>query len=234
MDAVRSNTAPSNLVAQTDHDEEQRKAKTKALKMLLLSPQAQRPASASAQHFNPSSRSDIPPYSLSPSPSIHTGIPPRNASGPSTPAPVLDPFANNARIRHGSVPFLRQAALATTASGSPRSRPPSSTLCQEVTPTKTPDRAELSAFPSLSTQDRSDVSTASRNSANAYLNGNVSSSGFVPSVSSASNSAATPDAGSTRNVSDVKSMEDDLRRILRLDMLGHTGAKNIRNGVMGS
>lgn len=238
MDAVRSNTAPSNMIAQVDHGEEQRKAKTKALKMLLLSPQPQRPASASAQHVNMSCYSDIPPHSLSPSPSIRTGISPRNLSGPSTPALVLDhhhPSPNTARTHHyASVPFLRQAALATTANGSPRFRPPSSTLRQEVTPTKTPDRAELPPFPSLSTTDRSDASTISRNSANAYLNGNVSSSGFAPNPSSASKSGAAADATSTRNINDVKSMEDDLRRMLRMDMLGNTGAKDIRNGVVGS
>lgn len=215
MNAVRSNTAPSNILALAEHDEEQRKAKTKALKMLLLSPQPQRPASVSMPF------SDIPPRSLSPSPSIRTGNSSCKASGSSSPVLVLDQPTNNTRTRHhASAPFLRQNTLLATTNGSPRPRPPSSNLRQEVTTTKSPDKAELPAFPDLSSPKRPDVSTDSRNSANASSNGNISSS--------------FPDSKRTQSNNDIKSMEDDLRRILKLDILGHTGAKDIRNGVVGS
>lgn len=234
MEAIRSNTAPSNMISQTYHDEEQRKAKTKALKMLLLTPEEQRPASASTESVGSSHFLDSSPKSVSASPSIRSGNCSRYVSGPPGPVPPWHPSATTAQSQHrGSLATLGQSSPMATTSSSPRPRPPSSGLRQEVMPSKVLDETKPSAFSSLPSKNRSESSTISQNNTNAHLNGKV----FLPTLtqtSSAPQSRAGSDVSSVRNFPDIKTMEDDLRRILKLDMLGNAGAKDTRNGVLGS
>lgn len=234
MEAVRSNTAPSNVLAQTDHDEEQRKAKTKALKMLLLTPEQQRPASAAAESTGPSQFLDTSPKSVPASPSIRPGNCSRYVSGPPGPVPAWQPFGAGQQSQHrGSLPTLGQSSFVSPTNSSPRPRPPSSGLRQEVMPWKFPDETNPSAFSALPGPHHPNSSTISQNNTNAHLNGKV----FVPTVpqtSSAPQSRAGFDISTGRNLPDIKTMEDDLRRILKLDMLGNAGAKDTRNGVVGS
>ncbi len=234
MEAVRSNTAPSNMIAQTDRDEEQRKAKTKALKMLLLTPEQQRPALASADSVGSSRFHDTSPKSHSASPSVRPGNCSRYVSGPPGPVPAWHPSATVAQSEHrGSLPTLRRSSPVDTASALPRQRPPSSGLRQEVMPSRFPNEPEHFAFSSFAGKSRSDSSTVSQNNTNAHLNGNV----FIPilaQTSSAPQSRAGSDVSPGRNFTDVKTMEDDLRRILKLDVLGNAGATDTRNGVVES
>jgi len=100
-------------------------------------------------------------------------------------------------------------------------------------PSRFPNEPEHFAFSSFAGKSRSDSSTVSQNNTNAHLNGNV----FIPilaQTSSAPQSRAGSDVSPGRNFTDVKTMEDDLRRILKLDVLGNAGATDTRNGVVES
>ncbi|MCJ1368019.1 hypothetical protein MMC16_007157 [Acarospora aff. strigata] len=235
MDAVRLNTAPSNMIVPPDHDEEQRRAKTKALKMLLLTPQTQRPASVSTESVDSSRYFDASPTSFPASPSIRPGSAPRYVSGPPTPSSALGPSASAAPTQHrASLPFLRQVPLADTANGSPRPRPLSSGLRREVAHAKFLDGSQLPGFPALSPSNHFNNATASQNSVNTHLNGNIPAPVSAQTAPTTDHLRGAFDTTSHRSLIDVKSMEDDLRRILRLDILGNTGVKDTRNGVVGS
>ena len=235
MEAVRSNTAPSNMIAQSEHDEEQRKAKTKALKMLLLTPEAQRPASASAEPFNSAHLPDPSPPSLSASPSIRPGNCSRYVSGPPAPVPAWHPSATGPQCQHrGSLPQLGRFPPMGTPTPSPRPRPPSSGLRQEVLSSRFSDQTELHAFSALPGKHHSSSSTTSQNNTNVQLNGKVPIPFVAPTSNSNPQSRAGSDVSSGRKFPDIKTMEDDLRRILKLDMLGTTEATDTRNGVLGS
>ena len=228
-DITRPGSAPSHFTAISDHDEEQRKAKTQALKKLLLSPPAQHLKSSSLRSSAPDSGSGTEP-SLSPSPSPRRPPPSRNTSGPFAAGPATTPPSTGSHINHhASFPFLQQS-LAATANGSPRPRPPSSNLRQEVTPSTTPVRAEPPALPSTPTPSRTSnayvPTTMVQNNHNVQLNSSTASLATTYASGQSFNNGST---FPTREVSSVKSMEDDLRRILKLDILGSDGATGVRS-----
>ncbi len=230
MDAVRANTAPSATITQSDHEEEQRKAKTKALKELLLTPQ--RPASASTAATDSSTELSFTTMPYTASPSIRTGNSPRYVSGPPTPAPALNPpWGAKHSQHHASHPSLGQSPGVAMANGSPRARHTSSTLRQEVTAGLLPHRGELKDTSVLS---NSNSLMVSQDSVNTHVNGKLSAPVSAPNSSIATESRAASEASTSRNSNDVRSMEDDLRRILKLDILGNTGVNGTGNGVLGS
>ncbi|SLM35724.1 hypothetical protein LPUS_05084 [Lasallia pustulata] len=228
-DITRPGSAPSHLMAATGHDEEQRKAKTLALKKLLLSPQPQR-ATTSPALFSAPNLGGETGASLSPSPSPRRPPPSRVTSGPFASGPANTPPSTGGQMfHHASFPFLQQS-LAATANGSPRPRPPSSNLRQEVTPSTTPIRAELPALPSTPTPSRVsnpyEATSAAQNNHNVHLNGNTNArASTYASAQPYSDGSTFP----TREVSSVKTMEDDLRRILKLEILGSDGASGVRS-----
>lgn len=228
-DITRPGSAPSNFMAASGHDEEQIKARTLALKNLLLSPPPQRPTTSPA-------RSSAPGFgngtvaSLSPSPVPRRPPPSRATSGPFAAGPANTPPSTGSHIyHHASFPFLQQS-LAAAANGSPRPRPPSSNLRQEVTPSTTPIRAELASHPSAPTPSRISnpyvPTTTAQNNHNVHLNGNTKPlASTYASAQPYNNGGAFP----TREVGSVKSMEDDLRRILKIEILGSDGATGVRS-----
>ena len=129
MKALRFNNSLSN----TDPlqlDEEQRKAKSEALKKLLFSQTPQRPASASPRLHDQANPFDKPPTSQQVA-SIATSADYRHGSGPSTPRTFGSP--QHAQQQHN--PLADFPALQhSLGQGSPRNRTPSSNLRQEVQP----------------------------------------------------------------------------------------------------
>lgn len=223
---TRPGSAPSHLMAGARYDEEQRKAKTQALKKLLLSNPDQHSTTSPprSSNLNPGSGTGV---SLSPSPAPRRPPPSRVTSGPFAAGPAnTSPSPGGQMYHHPSFPFIQQS-LAATANGSPRPRPPSSNLRQEVTPSTIPVPAELAALPSTPTPSRVSspyVSTATtQNNHNVHLNGNTKP------LASTYASAQPYDNSSTGPAREVKSMEDDLRRILKLEILGSDGATGVRS-----
>lgn len=226
---TRSGSAPSKFMLAGGHDEEQRKAKTLALKNLLLSPPPQRPTTSPARSSAPGF-GNMTVASPSPSPVPRRPPPSRATSGPFAAGPANTPPSTGGHIyHHSSFPFLQQS-LAATANGSPRPRPPSSNLRQEVTPSITPVRAELPSLPSTPTPSRTSSSyvptTTAQNHHNVHLNGDTKPfASTYASTQPYDNGSAFP----TRDVGSVKSMEDDLRRILKIEILGSDGATGVRS-----
>ena len=225
-DIPRPGSAPSHFMTASVHDEDERKAKTLALKKLLLSPPPQRPTTSPARSSAPNPDSAT---SASPSPSPRPRRPPpsRVTSGPFAAGPANTlPSTGGQIYHHASLPFLQQSLIAN-ANGSPRPRPPSSNLRQEVTPSITPVRAELPALPSTPTPSRISnryvPTTTAQNNHNVHLNGNTKS------LASTYASAQPYNNGNAFPTREVKSMEDDLRRILKLEILGSDGATGVRS-----
>lgn len=228
-DIARPGSAPSNFMAASGHDEEQRKAKTLALKNLLLSPPPQRPTTSPARSSAPG-LGNVTVASPSPSPVPRRPPPSRATSGPFAAGPAITPPSTGGHIyHHASFPFLQQS-LAATANGSPRPRPPSSNLRQEVTPSTTPIRAGLPSHPATPTPSRISnpyvPTTTAQNHHNVHLNGNTKPLASTYASAQPYNKGTT---FPTREVSSVKSMEDDLRRILKIEILGSDGATGIRS-----
>ncbi|KAH0543358.1 hypothetical protein FGG08_002314 [Glutinoglossum americanum] len=213
INTIRANTAPPGVMAQSLSDEEQRKAKTQALKDLLFSPQSRRPATLSPQSDELQYYSDGGHASPSPLAPRNSYVQ-RTSSGPSTPIP----FSKAQHSRNSNFHFLHESLLAT-ANGSPSPINRQSNLRQEVVPPKSPERSGVPGFPSHPTPTHSnklDVSTISRNYISSHINGDFSK----PSFSFNRLPQATGTAAGTENIKgsmDLKNMENDLRRILKMD-----------------
>ncbi len=242
--APRSNTAPSNMISQNSQAEEQRRAKTQALKNLLLSPQPQRPASSSSspRYGGSAYELDGTPESSSPSPSPRGNSSSRHVSSTPTTTPASDETKKySRRSHHGSFPFLHESLLAT-ANGSPKPVSRSSNLRQELSPTM-PQRGilptELTTPPSYKSSKQFNTFDASSNSQNSFdarvYQGSI---GTTHSQSLGAQSPASlhgPGASAThhtkRKTTDLRVMEDDLRRILKMDILNGAGVSGLANGA---
>lgn len=198
MNALRSADSPSQST--TPLNEEQRRAKTEALKTLLFNPRPQRPPSALHDQANaPRNRPTVRS-------SDHFAVPLRTSSGPSTPVP----FSTQSRqdlhheIRNGT-----NRHISPVSSDGRKIYPPSSALRQELSPSGP-----------INFTNRPAGSPLGRMSA--------------PQTPFRANNSRIPDVmASTQNISGVpitlsrssrelatKEMEEDLRRILKLDMTG--------------
>lgn len=225
MNALRSASSPSNPSKQ-DLDEEQRKAKTEALKRLLLNPQPQRPASAS-----PRLRDNSNPFdSRTPTPTntLHNTSRSRHTSGPSTPVPFTG--AQNTtkgfHTAYGNFTFLQH--LSPTSNGSSKPRPPSSSLRQEVTPLSPTTRAELpsGAIETL----RAESAQLQGLNQRMDRHSNSSPATKLHSSSSIDTGVVSRPLASPKAV-DTKRMEDDLRRILKLDLAAGMAANGVSTGL---
>ncbi|KAI9718923.1 MAG: hypothetical protein M1812_003807 [Candelaria pacifica] len=236
INASRSNTAPSSMITQNSQAEEQRRAKTQALKNLLLSPQPQSPSSSPRRYAPSAYELDGNLESSSPTPTS------RKASSPPTMTPVADPTKDYARRSpHGNFPFLHESLL-TTANGSPRPVPRSSNLRQELSATTTPHRGvlptELPASPSPQTTISSakpDAPSTSRNNPNSHIYGHLNGASYAlppsaqsPGLLNVSCTSTTADA--RRSATDMRVMEDGLRRILKMEVLKGAGVSGLGNG----
>ncbi|EGC45081.1 conserved hypothetical protein [Histoplasma capsulatum var. duboisii H88] len=195
INALRSASFPSRANDNVPLDEGQRKAKTDALKDLLLNPRPQRPSSASPKTPNDSnifgSRSSTPLA--------------RHSSGPPTPVPSEEP-KGSLKGRSPDNGSIAHQYLSSVCNGTQSSRTPSSNLRRELSSTSSIDSPLLSTNGSQENPKRSqtyvNLTSPTPNRVNPHLNPAVPSprSGYTPS-----------------KPLDAKQMEADLRRILKLD-----------------
>lgn len=203
-------------------EEVQRKRKTELLKKLLMTPQPQRPATASphlvkAFNTNGSAKTCLPQRQRSPF---------YNPSQSPTPAPYLRSEASDQTLKQTI--SLSQDSKATSI-GSPHSRPASSKLRKEDA-LKSPAGANASGFPATPPPIRKTNSYNSPNRKNLSLNGRFSS--FASGLPTLGNSSRTGTNAAPvgQGHEEIKRMQDDLRRrILNLDLQGSEGVDGIRS-----
>ncbi|CAF9906185.1 hypothetical protein IMSHALPRED_004121 [Imshaugia aleurites] len=200
---------------EVDSRDEQRKAQTLELKKLLYSPKPQRQASSS-------------PRSGAPSPGL--GPPsPKTTSHLGSPSLVPDAISKDQR-RHAALLALAQKQISGigTNNGSTSQRP-SSSLWKEMSIPSSPG-VQPPELPATPTQARvHKTSTPTNGNTQQQQNGYASPYSPFPS---AFNPPAKPTGGfqstPSRHSKDAKSIEEDLRRILNLDVLGGDGAPGVR------
>lgn len=210
------NSAPK-AITEADYRDEQRKAQTLELKKLLYSPNLQRPASSSPG-------SGLTSQGLgSPSPKITT----RGGS------PGLVPDAKSRdQQRHAALLALAQKQITGigTDNGSAAQRPPSSSLWKEMSIPSSPG-SQPPELPATPTQSRvQKTSTPANVHTQQHRNGHASpysasSSAFTPPVIPPGGFQST----ASRRSEDTKFIEDDLRRILKLEVLGGDGVTSVRS-----
>ena len=225
----RPNSAPPDATLQADSEEVQRKAKTLLLKKLLMSPQLQHPADSPRSevgingHDTSSSEqsSRVRPY------------PGRSLSGTPTPTPSYDPAPSGRTLKQTeSLPLLQNLrATQEKSTNSPRSRPNSSNLRREVTLPTSPMQTNVPELPATPTSSpRTNQYLSSKSLIHQSNNSIGNTSTFVPDYSSnkifqGMDKNNTP----THSSNSTKTMEDDLRRILKLNVLGGNGANGVRS-----
>ena len=226
--SMRPNSVPPHAAVQADNEEEQRKAKTLLLKKLLMSPQLQPPATPSprSQINQSDGESSSRQQSTRGQPSSKSKIPGRATSVPgsysNSPGEALKNAASLPRLQN----FVTSKKKSTS---SPRPRPHSSNLRTEVTLPVSPARAELPELPATPTPSRAlnqNCSPKSQGHSNNNVNGNT-----MPFASDFSSNKLFHgmDNASKQGSNSTKSMEDDLRRILKLSILGGNGANGVRS-----
>ncbi|CAD6576713.1 MAG: hypothetical protein ASARMPREDX12_001942 [Alectoria sarmentosa] len=213
----QSITPAPKAMTEADYKDEQRKAQTLELKKLLYSPKPQRSVSSSP-------RSGTPFQGLgSPSPK----------TTPSGGSPGLVPdVTSRGQQRHAALLALAQKQISGigTNNGSATQRPPSSNLWKEISVPSSPGirPPELPATPTQSHVQK--ISTP--------INGHTQqqqksyappcspfSSAFTPPAKPPGGFQSTP----SRHFKDAKSIEEDLRRILKLDVLGGDSVSGVRS-----
>lgn len=199
----RAKSAPSHTLTEAARDEAaRRQARSAELMKLLGTEKPEKPSSPF-----PRTSTTTAPKSLT--------RPTHDSSGPFAATPPPDSKVQILSRKHpASLPQLqKQFGLPSSSTQSPRARPPSN-LRQEVSVPASPARDGLPELPATPTPSRINVLPSSKDN-NVSLNNGTSS---LPS-------AALPDVGSSQ-MQDPKyvNMENDLRRILRLDILGSDGS----------
>ncbi|KAJ9304803.1 hypothetical protein DTO217A2_5769 [Paecilomyces variotii] len=223
MNALRSGESPSQSAA--DLDEAQRRAKTQALKNLLLNPRPQRPASAS-----PFVRTqpNVPngPSTLSPN-AGHRNGPIRTTSGPPTPVSFSNYDPNKSNTAYGSPNGVRYQYMPSLSGSAQKNRASSSALRREVTPPRAANSVMLSsgASPSPAPSNKAGYLN-NRGSPYAYGYGSPTAPRAVPSRDASS----TPSTNGSTKL-DTKRMEDDLRRILKLDMASGLRSNEVQSSL---
>ncbi|KAL4996255.1 hypothetical protein BDV10DRAFT_114897 [Aspergillus recurvatus] len=214
MNALRSASSPSpNL---QDLGENERKAKTEALKSLLLNPRPQRPSSISQSHHDQFNHKQERPV-LSPM-VPHFATPLRTSSGPPVMTPngdLLGKGSSCSKFRprpgtydaHSNSPqrqylqdstSLEEGVLASNPGNAPSTPRQAYGSPRRVYPSKMPAPQHSSYHPAFDSK----------------------SSTFQPSSANASSAAV-----------DTKKMEDDLRRILKLDVNPSISSSGIQSSL---
>ena len=210
-------TPAPKAMTEADYRDEQRKAQTLELKKLLYSPEPLPSASSS-------------PCSATPSKS-QSSTSPRITPGGGSPGLVPDPTSRDQQ-RHAFLLALAHKQISGTGTniGSAPQRPPSSKLRKEMSVPSSPgvQPPELPATPTQSSAQR--TSTAAIDHTRQHQNGYASP--YHP-FSAASTPSVKPPGGfqkpPSRHSRDVKFIEEDLRRILKLDVLGGDDATSVRS-----
>ena len=213
----KPSTPAPMAMTEADYRGDQRKAQTLELKKLLYSPKPRRPASFS-------SRADTPSQGLI-SPSPKTSL--RGGSQGLIPdAPSTD------RQRHAALLALAQKQIAgiSTSNAPATQRQPSSKLRKEIS-IPSPPGIQPPELPATPTQHRGQkTSHAAIGHTQQLSNGYASpcspfSTAFTPEDKPPGRFQST----SSRNSKDAKSIEEDLRRILKLDVLGADGVTGVQS-----
>jgi Proline-rich nuclear receptor coactivator motif len=203
MAALRSSSA-SPSIATPDLDEDDRRTKTEALKKLLMTN-----AQAASQH-----QASTLPYVSDPNNPFNSRAPElrgsqttmhqtRQRSGPSTPIPT-----SNASGQHQYYPGLTATAYEARATGSPMYRPPSSHLRRQYQVQDHDSPAELSSDNSAAPPPISTARKTIKQPQSPYQSSNNSNTA-LPRTSQ------TPNHKSSHS---AQQLEDDLRRVLKLDL----------------
>lgn len=202
MNALRSASSPSPKMQ--DLDEEQRKAKTEALKKLLLNPRPQRPSSISQANNDQTSYKQERQV---PSPMIpHFATPLRTSSGPPSMSCHRDIFGKPTPSESFSHPGPAQ----------PQFNSPQRHRLQETTPGSGVLASNPGNVPGAPRQSYgSPLGAYSPAKAPAHQQHSNNFSGLN---STNSHAYQNPTAGTNSPAADTKRMEDDLRRILKLDV----------------
>lgn len=203
INAARSTPSPLSSPPSITAEQQKTTDRSEALKSFLFSGQS--PASSNR-------RSNEVPYSGQKPPT-----PSHNGQRATLPAPSNNAYGSP-QSRHTTFPFINDGIGGTA--GGMRNTPRSSGLRQEVTPTKTPTPERMDrSFQSPQTPSRNvkENSLSSPNMLGTNFNPRQASSDVVvpPSVTS-----------SYLHNSDIRSMEDSLRRILKLEPAGSSGISN--------
>ena len=189
-------------------EEEHRQVQTAALKQMLFSPRSQHDKALPAQ-------SSSSPSGDGSSPPVET---PRHDSSPSRKPPAPGGLASDASRaqRHATLLALAQKQIPNSYASTSK-RPPSSHLRKEVMVPNSPTQQHDPDSPRTPTPFRSSRSTlptsSKRNSTAPAQDRFGTSSGSTPELSH-------PASSNDESSSTTKSIEDDLRRILKLDVLG--------------
>lgn len=211
------NIPAPEAMTDTDYRDEQRKAQTLELKKLLYSPKPQRSASSSPCSGTLSNGLG------SPSPRIT----PRGGS------PRLAPDSKSKdQQRHAVLLALAQKQISGTGTNmvSTPQRPPSSKLRKEVLVPSSPG-VQTPELPATPTQSRIEkTSTPTNNYTRQQQNGYAFPytpfpSAFTPPAKPPEGFQNTP----SRCSRDAKSIEEDIRRILKLDLLGADDVNGVRS-----
>ena len=203
-------------MTKVDYKDDQRKAQTLELQKLLYSPKPQRGVSCSP-------RFDSPSQSLSPPA-------PKNTFHDDAPRLVPDGI-NREQQQHAALLALVQKKISgmENNNGSAVQRPRSSKLWKEMSlssPSKQPSEA-----PSTPTQPRlQKISDPANGHTHQQRNDDTSShspfpSAFSPPAKTLGELPSTP----LRHPKDAKSIEEDLRRILKLDVIGGDAVTDVRS-----
>lgn len=212
-DISRASSAPVDVMTQTGSDEAlKRYASSLALKKLLMSPKPEHPDSpVLVSSENPVKAGKT--ANASPTP---------EASGPFTPTKISGSDVRIlSRNQPATLPQLqKQFGTSLAQNGSPRPRPPSSNLRQQLSAPQSPVQDGVPELPSTPTPSRINGATERPTSRN------VHNPPFSPLRSTAFWGVNSPSGNST---TDVSSMENELRRVLKLDTLGSDGANGVRS-----
>ena len=211
-DLNRATSAPSDIMAESGRDEaaNKRNADSLALKKLLMTPQSKRPVSATTKTPRSEGRKQRTPT--------------KDSSGPFASSNTSTPEVRIlSRKQPASLPQL-QKQFGTPSNSSPRPRPPSSNLRQELSAPQTPVQGGLPELPATPTPSCN---------AGAGLPPNFQTQDNIIRDTTFSSLRPTTLSGvgshSIEDMSDMSSMENELKRVLKLDILGSDGASGVRS-----
>ncbi|KAL2866313.1 uncharacterized protein BJX67DRAFT_144865 [Aspergillus lucknowensis] len=198
MNALRSASSPSPALR--DLNEDERKAKTEALKTLLLNPRPQRPSSVA---FSPGTHLTHNPDQPALSPVVpHFATPTRTSTGPS---------GSSSHGLPGKPPF-QPGSRSLSGFNDTHSNPPQHSRYQDTT-------FESGILVSNPGNAPSTPRQAYGSPSGVHIHSKPLSYQQIPAryPESHSQSPAAQNAPANASVFDTKKMEDDLRRILKLD-----------------
>lgn len=212
MDALRSNSSPSQP-ATDDLSPEQRRAKAEALKSLLLNPRPQKPPSAS--HLAHGQASNVTGQPSAHPKVPHFATPLRTTSGP--PGTITYGLTQE-QVHPMTGAGSRPTSAPKQANGHPQSRTQHSALRQELSSSSPGDVGGIQEerFPSPSASSRQ----------SSFLYQHIPQPRYSTSPRPQPVAAHTVPARPPPQSVDTKRLEDDLRRVLKIDSIPSSGIQS--------